>query len=345
MITIFLRSSSYNDYDFCQQKYFLSYVLKLNSPANVSAERGTITHKALELLAEYKLAQQKGQDHFIDDQFGRFFLKDFSPDVAMDISFPYFAAKTPEYNWDAGDEKICRKLMWDALLFNDGMFSPLKREIVSAEQYFDFEIKKDWARYNYTIDGKELSGYLSLKGTIDLVVKSDNGIELIDWKTGKDRYDWGKGKEKTYEDLKNDPQLRIYHYALNHLYPNEKETLVTIFYIAAKDPITLNFTKQDLIKTEKMLQKRFNEIRANNSPRLIYPDWKCTKLCWFGKNDFDGEASSYRDSICNSINKEMMKIGLDKVVKKHAKDCTFSSYGSGGSREGVRGQETGDRKE
>lgn len=69
MIITYARSSSLKNFDYCQHQYFLTYVLGLESLSNLKAEKGTITHKALECLAELQLAVQNGDDNpTIDDE-------------------------------------------------------------------------------------------------------------------------------------------------------------------------------------------------------------------------------------------------------------------------------------
>ena len=51
MIVTYIRSSSYNNYDFCQMQYFLTYVLGHRSDSNKKADMGTMVHKVMEILA------------------------------------------------------------------------------------------------------------------------------------------------------------------------------------------------------------------------------------------------------------------------------------------------------
>lgn len=54
-----MRSSSYNGYDFCQQQYFLTYVLGIQRQSNQKADKGTIVHKVMECLANIKKTLQE----------------------------------------------------------------------------------------------------------------------------------------------------------------------------------------------------------------------------------------------------------------------------------------------
>ena len=72
MIITYLRSSSYNAYDFCQMRYFLEYVLGIPQQENFKAIKGTIVHKVFECLAQIKQAVQENPEaeYITDDQLG-----------------------------------------------------------------------------------------------------------------------------------------------------------------------------------------------------------------------------------------------------------------------------------
>lgn len=331
IITTYFRSSSYNAWDFCQQKYFLDYTLGFRSPAGKKAEKGSIVHKALELLARRKLAQQEKKESFNDEELGSFTNVEMTPEFAIELSWNHYLAKDTGFDWKPVDRRDCIKWMNEALTWKNGMFSPLKRKVIMPEQFFDIKIEKPWAEYSYTLpDGNTLSGYLSLKGTMDLLVEAKGGaLELIDWKTGTTRLDWATMKEKTYEKLMMDPQLRLYHYALSKLYPKAKNIFVTIFFLQAGGPESLCFTPDDLEVTEGMIKRRFNAIRNTVNPKLIYPSRKCS-WCWFNKNGFDGPTDKRKESICHIVKQEIVQLGIDKVMKNRAKPGAFTSYGDGG---------------
>jgi hypothetical protein len=317
-------------------KYFIDYTLGWRSPANKKASIGTIVHKALELLAQYKLARQNNENNFTNDELGKFFLSEITPDICIELAFHHISKLEPQYNWDEKDFKLCKKMLWDALNYNKGMFNPLKQNIVQPEKYFDITFEDSWAKYDYKMpDGTRLTGNLGMKGTLDLVVKLDNKTyELVDYKTGR-RMDWNTGAEKTYDKLCNDPQLRMYHYAASQMFPEIDQIIVTIFYIADGGAFSMNFTRDDLKKTEEMIKKRFNVIRNTFKPRRIYPNWKCTKLCYFGKHDLEGNEITKDEydskSVCKNISNDLLTLGVDRVMIKHSKS-SVTDYGSGGGR-------------
>lgn len=321
----------------CQHKYFINYPLGLREVAGKKADKGNAVHKALELLARYKFAIQNNQSQFTDDELGSFNVADFNSDVALDCAWKYIQEVAHHHTWEQADFNDCRKWMYEALEWRGGMFSPLKREIVAPEQYFEFEIKEPWAAYDYTLpDGNTISGYLGLKGTIDLMVKQGNNLEMIDWKTGL-RLDWSNFQPKTYEKLMDDPQLRIYHYAASRLYPDVDNIFVTIFFLQDGGPESMCFTKEDLKVTEEMLRRRFNAIRNTIRPKLVYPSKKCN-FCYYKKVDIEGKPiDDYNQSMCKTISNEVVSLGLDKVMKKYGKTNAHNEYGSGG---GVSNRDT-----
>ena len=337
MIITYLRSSSYNTWKFCQHKYMIDYTLGWRSPANQKAEKGTIVHKALEMLARAKLAKQNLHSKFKDDELGEFHIDDIHPDIAIQLAYHHISEKTKHlYQWNDKDFNEVRCWFYEAINYKKGLLHPYNQNIISPEIYFDITIKEPWAFYHYKMsNGQELKGYLSIKGTLDLVIKlDDNTYELIDYKTGK-RVDWNTGEEKNYDKLLVDTQLRLYHYALCYLFPDIEHFIISIFYINDGGLFSMNYERSELKQTENMIKKTFIDIRNNYIPKTIYPNWKCTKLCYFGRHDLEGNPISKDDyktkSICQNIKKDLLTLGMDRVMLKHSKS-DVSEYGAGGGR-------------
>jgi ATP-dependent helicase/DNAse subunit B len=335
MIIVYFRSSSFITWDFCPHKYFLDYTLGFHSPANKSAQKGTIVHKALELLAKLKLTLQQGKEGFSDSELRCDFwvdkVSDLTPEEAIETAYHHYVSKG-EFEYEKKDFEDCRKWMWEALLWKDGMFSPIQMNIVSPEQYFNFEIREPWAEFSYKLPGGEkLEGYLGLKGTLDLVVeRKPNVYEIVDWKTGR-RWDWNKQKPKEYEDFFTDPQLLIYHYAACKLYPKIDNIFVTIFWLQSGGPFSICLQRSDLERTTEMLKKRFVTIKNTYKPQAIFPNYKCN-WCYFSKNSFDGPVETYNDSICKQTRDEIKQLGIDRVTAFRAKAGAFTMYGEGGGK-------------
>ena len=70
MLVTYIRSSSFNNYSYCQMQYFLTYVLGHQSTSGKKAQLGTVVHKVMEVLAGCQHLQQDGDpaDHVRGDQ-------------------------------------------------------------------------------------------------------------------------------------------------------------------------------------------------------------------------------------------------------------------------------------
>src|SRR5574343_1700495 len=62
MIISYMRSSSFLNYDFCPQQYYLTYVLGIPRSSAKKADKGTIVHKVMEVLANCKKVMQDYKD-------------------------------------------------------------------------------------------------------------------------------------------------------------------------------------------------------------------------------------------------------------------------------------------
>ena len=245
----------------CEQQYFFEYVLGWRGPSNKKADKGTIVHKVLEILAIIKQAQQNKDKTVVDDVVGKISVSKYNLDTIIEKVYKYYTEQFKHHAWETKDYKDCYNWVYKAINYHNGMFDPRNRTIVCPEQRFDIEIKKPWAAYKYETNNEVLEGNLAIKGTIDLITKADdNTLEIIDWKTGR-RLDWATGSEKTQEKLEVDPQLRIYHYAIKQLYPDIDNIIVTIYFINDGGPFSVCFGPKDLVATESMLRDKFEQIK------------------------------------------------------------------------------------
>lgn len=333
MLVTYIRSSSYNNYAYCQMQYFITYVLGHQPDSGKKAELGTIVHKTMETLARLKKFHQdnpnKNKLVVEDDAIGKVDIKKsslLSDDVVEDLMQRSFTAYTSssKHNFTKADNINCRQLVWDTLNYNDGQFDPRYRNIVAAEPHFDIPIEEDWAYYEYTINGEKVKGQLAIKGTIDLITETSDGIiEAIDWKTGR-RLDWATGEEKTYEKLCSDPQLLLYNYAISKLFPQYKQSIMSIFFVKDGGPFSMCFDYSDHDRFLKMLKGRFEEIKNNHNPQPISPNrenWKCTKLCHYCKNNWPGTNTN----MCIYVENSLKAQGMEKTIQ----DCTKEGFNIG----------------
>jgi hypothetical protein len=315
-------------------QYFLTYVLGHRSDSGKKADLGTMVHKVMEVLAGLKKFQQDNprkkylvvKDDAVDEvriHKDELLTKQCVEDL-VDLSFNSYK-KGSKHKWTPADRKEVSRLSWLALDWNDGQFDPRYRDIVDPEPHFDIPIEEDWAKYEYEMpNGEVIQGRLAIKGTIDLVTKvDDDTIEVIDWKTGR-RLDWATGQEKDFKKLTTDAQLLLYNYAISKLYPDYKQAIMSIFFIKDGGPFSMCFDKSDQDKFLDMLKNRFEEIKANVSPKPLREDrshWKCTKLCHFYKNDWPGTDTP----MCTHVGNKLKSDGLEKTVK----DCTKKGFSIG----------------
>lgn len=322
MIITYLRSSSYGTHCFCEQQYFIEYNLGYRSPSNQKADKGTIVHKVMEILAGIQLSTQKAELIFVDDIVGEINVLDYDIDKIVEQVYEYYTSAFTHHEWKPLDLKHCKKWVNKTLVDHNGIFDPRKQNIIRPEQHFDIPIEKEWAKYNY----EGIEGYLAIKGTIDLIVQpNENTLEIVDYKTGR-RLDWATGEEKTFTKLEKDAQLRIYHYAASKLYPDIDHIIVSIYFINDGGAFTLCYDKSDLPKTEEMIRRKFEEIKRCQRPKLNR-SWKCRKLCHFGKNSFDEPLIEYRDyqvcdkdtpmTMCEQIRHAINVAGMDATVDKY----------------------------
>lgn len=182
----FFRSSSYNQYDYCQMSYYITYNLGHNQPSQKKANLGTISHKVFEVLANCKKTLQdnpkKRKFLFDDEELGKFeftlsnlYSMDYVYGI-LDRAYEHYTTNTPHVEYTKSvDFPFCEKMVLSGLQHCNGLYDPRNRNIVQAEPGFDLVIDEPWA---------DLGGYkLRIKGTIDLVTQADEDtLEIIDWK-------------------------------------------------------------------------------------------------------------------------------------------------------------------
>lgn len=317
----YLRSSSYNNYDFCQMQYYMSYVLGLPQESNQRADMGTIVHKVMEILGACKKALQENKTQIEDDNFGT--LKFNSADIIdkddnfvdflIEKCYNHYSELYDHHTWTDSEFASCKEWTYNGLNNYNGAFDPRTRNVFEVEKRFDFCVERDWSKYNYEINGEKIEGHLGLKGTIDMITEIDeNTLEVVDYKTGQCK-NWATGKRK---DLKyfqtKDFQLMFYYYALKHLFP-DKDILLTILWLRDGGPFTVSY--DDLGKIEKMIKSRYNQIKHCIKPQMIHPqqkDFKCFRLCHYYKNKWPGS----NKNMCRYVNDHIKKHGIEKTTEK-----------------------------
>ncbi len=332
MFTIYLRSSSISTWKQCPLKYFLSYVLGIRLPANEAANRGTALHKSQEFMGRKKIMLQNGTTSYFDEDLNReVLLSEINLDWAVNTAFHYYTVTKPlqEKPWkkDAFQDIYTQA----ETIYNDPVYSSQYNHIVDVEKFFDIELKEDWAKYDFTVQGKRFEGCLKLRGTMDCIIKTnDRHFTYFDIKSGRVRHCWTKGREKTYDEFRNDVQLRLYHYILNILYPEVDYWTLTLYYSKVGEATAILFTKDDLPYTEKAIRRTFEEIVSTKLPRWIKNDQKLNhqcNFCEFAKNKKPGTDDSY----CWHYNSALKRKSLDKIQESDMLLESLTKYSGGGS--------------
>jgi hypothetical protein len=329
----YVRSSSYNSWDMCQHKFMLEYILGQPSVSGKKAEKGNITHKTLEIITNIAKAKQDGKSKTIDPDYGPFLVSKYDPDQITRSVYKKMSEES-SHAYYASDLSDCLEWVDKALTYKDGLVNPFNLKIIEAEQYFDLEIKEEWAKYHYTLpDGELLCGYLNIKGSIDLIYESDeNTIEILDYKTGR-MFNWATSQEKTEADLQKDPQLLMYFYAVKKLYPQYPFSIVNIYYINAGGVFSVCYDIQDMKRLENMLQNRFETIKNTKVTSRIRSNkanlWKCDKLCSFKKFKKDGKIID----LCEETHRVLTNKGHEYLLENYNTGYhKLTTYQDGGGR-------------
>lgn len=330
MICFYHRSSSLGALDMCEMKYFFVYVLGMKDKPNKKAMLGTIFHRVMQVLADKRLAELNGKEMLENDDIGNLTF-DECDDIQLITTrcFNYYSVTEPELSFEKSDLNTCIAWVHKALAYKRGELDPRKQNVFATEKFFDIEIPHEWARYDYKIDGKVYTGQLSIKGTVDLILKEGEGyFQILDYKTGK-RLNWATEKEKTHADLQKDPQLLLYYYALRNLYP-DWSFYVSIYYVNDGGVFDVVFDDHDYEKAENMLRQKFQYIKEIEVPSRISSDqqnWKCQKLCRFSEYDLESGKT-----ICSTYHNAIKKKGIDFVTSQYGNIKKALAYQDGGGR-------------
>ena len=101
---------------------------------------------------------------------------------------------------------------------------------------------------------------------------------------------------------------------------------MSIFYVKDGGPYSMCWDDSDKVKFLDMLKNRFLQIRKNTKPRPISQNrsnFKCTRLCHYCKNNWEGSSKS----MCQYVEDYIGKHGISKASQdlKH-KDFTIGHY-------------------
>jgi len=242
--------SALEDFRICPQKYKFSQIDRIKTPKNKEQVFGTLLHNTL------KIVHTPGILSPTLEQALDFFSKNWNAEVFKDeieerAAFAQGVAMLQDYY---------KK--------ND----PTKFNIIDLESRFQIEIGAE--------GGKHI-----VSGIIDRIDKTDDGYEIIDYKTTR--------KLPSQEKVDNDLQLSIYLAGFLKRYPKEIENLhkikVSLYYLKHGVKLSSQRTVKQIKESEELIIDLIDQIASSKFEPVISGlcDW-CAfqKICPMWKHKF-----------------------------------------------------------
>ncbi|HPX94154.1 MAG TPA: PD-(D/E)XK nuclease family protein [Candidatus Moranbacteria bacterium] len=243
--------SAFDTYQNCSLKYKFQNVDMIKEPKSKEAIFGTLIHSVMKFIHTPSLLQPKLEEAL------DFFSKNWNADI--------FENELEERSaFTQGVEMIQRYYKNN---------NPADFNIVDLESRFQIEVE----------DGDKKTQHI-ISGIIDRIDKTDEGYEIIDYKTTK--------KMPSQEKVDNDLQLSIYLNAFLSRYPKEIEHLdkikVSLYYLKHGVKLTSTRTLEQLKNAKELFLDVIAAIEAEKFEPNVTPlcDW-CgyQKICpmWMHK--------------------------------------------------------------
>ncbi len=251
--------SALNSYQICPLKYKFQYIDKIRTIKSKEAVFGTLIHSTLNFIHTPAILAPS-MEQALDH-----FSKNWNEDVFTDELEERAA-------FSQGVEIIRR-------YYNDNDIA--KINIVALESSFQIKL-----------------GDHVVNGIVDRIDRTEDGYEIIDYKTAK--------KMPSQEKVDNDVQLTIYLQAFLDRYPEERKNLdklkVSLYFVKHGAKLTSTRTEEDLKNIENKFLEVIEKIEENEFEPVINPlcDW-----C-----DFQNKCPMWRHKF-----KEERKIDTDEVNK------------------------------
>ena len=242
--------SAINTYQSCPLKYKFQEIDKIKTPKSKEAVFGTTIHSTMKFIHTPGIL---------------------SP--TMDQAMEHFTNSWNPAVFDNEDEERAAfsqgiKIIQDYYQKNN----PANFNIIDLESRFGIEIgvegnpvKSDEAS-DHGANGRH-----DVSGIIDRIDKTENGYEIIDYKTTK--------KMPAQEKVDNDLQLSVYLKAFLKRYPNEINNLnkikVSLYYLKHGVKLSSTRTPEQLQKSEQLFLDVIKLIEAGKFDPAISPlcDW------------------------------------------------------------------------
>jgi RecB family exonuclease len=262
-----LSYSALETFQNCALKYKFQNIDKIKEPKSKEAVFGTLVHGTMKFIHTPSLLPPKLEDSL--DYFSRNWNSDvFEDELEERNAFSMGVAMIQQYYQKN---------------------NPNDFNIVDLESRFAVEIKNPIDGANHVVSG-----------IIDRIDKTEDGYEIIDYKTTK--------KMPSQDKVDNDLQLSVYLNAFLARYPKEIERLdkvtVSLYYLKHGVKLSSTRTLDQLQAAKQLFLDVIAEIEKGDFPPNVTPlcDW-CgfQKMCPMWKHKFKEERKIDSDEINAAI--------------------------------------------
>ena len=238
--------SQLSSFQKCPLQYKYSYILRIPIHGKANFSFGTTMHSTLQKFFAQSLNQTGGQSSLFSESSSDTKIK--LPSLSELLKFyeeswidDWYESKSSKKDYKEKGKKILKDF-YELIKDNPP-------QVQGLEKSFNLRL-----------------GDYSIRGRIDRFDKIDDGIELIDYKTGAI-------KEKLNPEDKE--QLLVYQIAAEEVL-GQKPTKLTYWYLDSNQPVSFLGTDEDKEKLKSDLLSRINQIKNSDFPPT--PGWPC-KFC------------------------------------------------------------------
>lgn len=268
--------SAFDTYKNCSLKYKFQNIDKIPTEKSKDAIFGTLVHSAMKFIHDPALVSptlEDALDHFAKNWNGDAFENELEERSAFSMGVG---------------------MIQDYYKKND----PADFNIVDLESMFQIEIAEPEANH----EGKKVTHVIS--GIIDRIDKTEDGFEIIDYKTTK--------KMPSQEKVDNDLQLSVYLNAFLKRYPKEVANLdkikVSLYYLKHGVKLSSTRTLEQLQQANQLFLDVIKEIEAGK----FFPN--VTPLCdWCGYQSYC-PMWKHKFKEQRKIDTEEVNFAIDKFI-------------------------------
>lgn len=274
--------SSLDTYQNCPLKYKFREIDKIKEPKSKEAVFGTLIHSVMKYIHTPSLL---------------------SPN--MEQALDYFSK-----GWNS---EVYENEMEERAAFTQGV--AIIQNYLSRTKPSDYTIVDLESRFAIEI-GAEETGKHIVSGIIDRIDKTEEGYEIIDYKTTR--------KMPSQDKVDNDIQLSIYLKAFLNRYPKEIDRLdkitVSLYYLKHNVKLSSKRTLEQLVTLEKTFLDVIKLIEEEKFDPILSPlcDW-CgyQKICPLWKHKFVETRKLETDEVRKAIGEYLEIKGKLSEEKSH----------------------------